>query len=129
MGRACSSTACSRSTGGARPSTVVEFGGTKRFTRVFEPSDQCTHNCAFASGHAAAATMPVAGYFIARSRRSRRAWLATGIASGITIGLTRMLTGGHFLSDIVFAVVSTYIVAALCAAWVLRPRPPASFAR
>jgi hypothetical protein len=34
-----------------------------------------------------------------------------------------MLTGSHFLSDVVIAVLLTYVVCALCAAWLLRLRP------
>jgi lipid A 4'-phosphatase len=108
--------------GRARPSTVVEFGGTRHFTRAFVFSDQCPHNCSFVSGHAAAAGFPMTGYFVARSRRSRRVWLVAGLACGMTVGLLRMLTGSHFLSDIVFALLFMYLVAALCAAALLGSR-------
>src|SRR5919197_39060 len=87
--------------GRARPSMITEFGGSKHFTRAFVFSDQCDHNCAFVSGHAAVAAFPVAGFFIARRRRTRVLWLAGGLAFGVTIGLARILTGSHFLSDIV----------------------------
>jgi lipid A 4'-phosphatase len=108
--------------GRARPSEVVEFGGHRHFTRAFVLSRECSHNCAFVSGHAAVAAMPLAGFFIARTRRARRAWLVGGIASGLLVGLARMLTGSHFLSDVVIGVLLTYLVTALSAAWVLRPR-------
>jgi lipid A 4'-phosphatase len=109
--------------GRARPSDIAEFGGQRQFTRAFVLSHECSHNCAFVSGHAAVAAMPLAGFFIARTRRARRAWLAGGILSGLAVGLARMLTGSHFLSDVVIAVLLTYVVCALCAAWLLRLRP------
>lgn len=109
--------------GRARPSTITEFGGTQRFTRAFVFSDQCNRNCAFVSGHAAIAAFPVVGYFIARRRRTRLLWLGGGLAFGFTIGFGRMVTGSHFLSDVVIAIFLTYLVAAACAAWLLRPVP------
>ncbi|MCX8004693.1 MAG: phosphatase PAP2 family protein [Burkholderiaceae bacterium] len=107
--------------GRARPVNVSEFGGSKRFTRPFVFADQCARNCAFPSGHVAAATMPVTGYFLARSRRARRGWLLAGVAGGGAVGVARMLTGSHFLSDVLFAMVFVFLAAALCAAW-LQPR-------
>lgn len=108
--------------GRARPVQIEQFGGSKRFTRPFEFTDQCRHNCAFPSGHVAAAAFPVVGYFLARGRRARRAWLAGGLAAGATIGLARMVTGSHYLSDVVFSILIVFAVAALCAVAILRPR-------
>jgi lipid A 4'-phosphatase len=108
--------------GRARPEQVAEFGGPARFTPPFAWSDQCRRNCAFVSGHAAVAAMPFAGYFIARSQRARRRWLAAGIVAGLTIGLLRMLTGSHFLSDVVIAIFFVWFVTAACAAVLLRAR-------
>jgi membrane-associated PAP2 superfamily phosphatase len=108
--------------GRARPVQIEQFGGSKRFTRAFEITDQCQHNCAFPSGHVAAAAFPVVGYFLARGRRARRAWLAGGLAGGVTIGLARMLTGSHYLSDVVFSILIVFAVAALCAVTILRSR-------
>ena len=109
--------------GRARPVTTVPFGGTRQFTGAWAPADQCARNCAFVSGHAAVSAWPVAGAFIARGRRARRAWLAAGLLAGLAVGLGRMATGSHFLSDVVLAVLMVYLVTAACAAWLL-PRPP-----
>lgn len=106
--------------GRARPVSVSEFGGDRRFTPPLVPADQCEHNCAFVSGHAAVAAFPVTGYFLARTRRARRGWLATGIGLAAAVGLLRLALGSHFLSDVVFAFLSTYLIAAACAPWVLR---------
>lgn len=106
--------------GRARPADVTEFGGTRQFTPAFTVSEQCDHNCSFVSGDAAGATLIVAGFFIARSRRRRRAWLVGGLTFGAAVGFARIVSGHHFLSDVVIAMAATYAVMALCAAWLLR---------
>lgn len=107
--------------GRARPADVTEFGGARTFTPAFVLADQCQHNCSFLSGDVAAATFLVAGFFVARSRRARRAWLVGGLSCGALVGLARIVSGHHFLSDVVIAAALTYVVLALCAAWLLRP--------
>jgi lipid A 4'-phosphatase len=106
----------------ARPADVTAFGGTRAFTPAFAVSDQCDHNCSFVSGDAAGGTFVVAGFFIARSRRARKAWLVGGLAFGAAVGLARIASGHHFVSDVAVAMASTYLVLALCAVWLLRGR-------
>lgn len=95
--------------GRARPSQVVELGGTKQFTRAALPADQCAKNCAFVSGHASVGFFFLAFAFV--DPRRRVAWLALGTGLGLGIGLVRMLQGGHFLSDVVFAGIVVYLTA------------------
>lgn len=95
--------------GRARPSQVAEFGGTKQFTRAAIPADQCAKNCSFVSGHAS-----VGFYFLALAfvwPRRRALWLAVGTAAGLLVGLVRIVQGGHFLSDVVFAGIVVYVTA------------------
>lgn len=106
--------------GRMRPVNVIEFGGSGMFTGAFARATQCPSNCAFVSGHAAVSTFPSAGWFIARSRRARRGWLAGGVLLGLTVGSFRVMTGSHFLSDVVMAMIFVWIVTALCAAVLLR---------
>jgi lipid A 4'-phosphatase len=87
--------------GRARPMTVVELGGDKRFTPALVPSDQCPRNCSFTSGHAAFGFWWMAPAFVDRRRRGM--WLALGLALGLGIGLVRIAQGGHFLSDVLFS--------------------------
>ena len=89
--------------GRARPSQVTQFGGTKMFTPVLQPSDQCGHNCSFPSGHSAMAFSLVGLGFLPATRR-RRQWV-TGAALGFggLVALVRIGQGGHFLSDNIFA--------------------------
>jgi len=108
--------------GRARPITTAEFGGPHRFSAPFTIADQCPGNCSFVSGHAAFATMPVAGAFLAASRGRRRAWLAGGFATGLLVGLGRIVSGAHYASDVLAAILIVYLVAAGCAAWLPRNR-------
>jgi lipid A 4'-phosphatase len=87
--------------GRARPAHVVEFGGTMTFSPALLPVDACDHNCSFVAGDAAA------GYFLlafALLARRRRALAVIGaLAAGSALGAVRVIQGGHFLSDVVFA--------------------------
>lgn len=109
--------------GRARPVTIEQFGGTQKFTPAFAPADQCRRNCAFVSGHAAVAAFLFAGWFVARSRSARRGWLAAGLLAGLAVGVARMATGSHFLSDVLVAMMLIWIVTAACAAVLLRRAP------
>lgn len=98
----------------ARPNAIEEFGGTAHFTPAFTISDQCTKNCSFVSGHAAAGFMFFAlSFFYAGKQRLLVALLA-GVLGSI-IGLGRVMEGGHFLSDIVFAGFVMYATAFILA--------------
>lgn len=88
--------------GRARPWAVQEFGGEQRFTPALRISDQCTDNCSFPSGHAAAGFAVSAFGLVVRGRWRRR-WFAAGIALGTASGAVRIMQGGHFLSDVVFS--------------------------
>lgn len=102
--------------GRARPGQVEQFGGDKSFTPVFRPADQCERNCSFVSGHAAMGFFFIGLAWVWRDRR----WLWLGIGLGLTVGMGRMLQGGHFLSDILFAFWVVYGVDVLLARWLLR---------
>lgn len=109
--------------GRARPSQTIEFGGKKAFTPALRISDQCDHNCSFVCGHAAMAFTPMALAFVLRSRRQRRWALAGGLGFGGLVGMVRIIEGGHFLSDVLFAGLLIYGVSWGLAALVL-PRSP-----
>jgi len=88
--------------GRARPSHIVEFNGTQKFTPPFVKTNQCDTNCSFVCGHASAAF-----YFfaliplVAPRNRKAVAWFA--LLFGTLIGLVRIIQGGHFLSDVIFS--------------------------
>jgi lipid A 4'-phosphatase len=95
--------------GRARPVQIKQFGGDRRFTAAFALSDQCGKNCSFVSGDAAIGYYGLAFLFIARRRRVIIA--LTALLSGTAIGLIRMAQGTHFLSDVIFSGVFTFLVA------------------
>jgi len=93
--------------GRARPQSVVEFGGTARFSPPVLISDQCQHNCSFVSGEASAfATVAlVLGLLLLPRLPVHWRW-PTGLAVALyALGgsLLRVAFGRHFLSDVVFA--------------------------
>ena len=97
--------------GRARPRTLQEFDGKHQFTPAWIISDQCKHNCSFTSGHAAAGFALCVGFFVSR----RKTWLNSGLILGGLVGLTRMMNGAHFLSDVIFSFFIVFIVAAIVA--------------
>lgn len=93
--------------GRSRPIDVQPFNGEKRFTPALQPADQCETNCSFVSGHVAeAAFMMVFGWL--GPLRARRRWLKIAAVLSAIMIVARMIPGGHFLSDGVFAFLITY---------------------
>ena len=95
--------------GRPRPRDVQIFQGSTAYVPVFLPSQFCQKNCSFVSGHAAVgfALMSVG---LLGVRRRRQFWFLTGLFAGSMIGLVRIMQGGHFLSDVVFSLVSIWAV-------------------
>jgi membrane-associated PAP2 superfamily phosphatase len=96
--------------GRARPRELVEFGGSHRFSQVWQPGDT-GRNSSFPSGHAAVAFYLMAPWFILRGKKRIPAVsvLVSGLAFGSLVGATRILQGAHFLSDVVWAGGLVYI--------------------
>jgi lipid A 4'-phosphatase len=91
--------------GRARPAYV--FAGEAEFTAPFVIADQCARNCSFVSGEgsAAVALAIVWGALLwPRGPGAERRCLVVALAmvAGLASAL-RILTGRHFLSDLVFA--------------------------
>ncbi len=85
--------------GRARPVQIKDFNGTKNFTRAFSISNECVHNCSFSSGHAAMGySLTNLAYIVPVIFFSRIYSIA--LIFGSLIGLSRILMGGHFLSDV-----------------------------
>ncbi len=107
--------------GRPRPGAVATLGGELPFRSIAQPSSLCGSNCSFPSGHAAQGyAVMVAGLLAAPHRR--RAWARAGLAAGLLIGAGRVLQGGHFLSDILFAGLMVWGVTLLLRAWAVRLR-------
>ncbi|RWX49504.1 PAP2 superfamily protein, partial [Candidatus Electrothrix marina] len=62
-------------------------------------------NSSFPSGHAAIAFFLMAPWFVLRDRKQRyaEAFLISGLLFGTLVGIARILQGGHFVSDILWA--------------------------
>ena len=88
--------------GRARPREIIEFGGNKEFSRAFAFSDQCSHNCSFSSGHAAMGYFFSSIAYVAGSLYFVRIYIA-GIFFGSIVGLSRIIMGGHFASDVIIS--------------------------
>lgn len=106
--------------GRARPADVAEFGGNLTFSPPWWPSDQCLSNCSFVSGEVSGATataialLLVAGLWRDRlSPLAARAITVLAAALPLVTALQRLSTGRHFLSDTIFAMLFTLLVASL----------------
>ena len=104
--------------GRARPVDVAEFGGAATFTPPWLPADQCVANCSFVSGEGSAATALAISFLVLAPEAwrilSRRAFALYSFLGVIlpTVGLAlRVMTGRHFLSDTVFAMLLVLSVA------------------
>ncbi|MGE5304823.1 MAG: phosphatase PAP2 family protein [Alphaproteobacteria bacterium] len=98
--------------GRARPYQVSEFGGYRRFTPAFVISDQCNTNCSFVSGDASLGYFGLAFFFV--TRRRRILVVSAAVLAGTLLGFVRMAQGAHFLSDVIFSGVFTFL-----AGWLL----------
>lgn len=85
--------------GRARPRHIEEFNGKREFTGAFTISDQCKRNCSFSSGHAAMGYFLTAIAYTTNLLYFNRIYLI-GIVFGSLVGLSRIVMGGHFLSDV-----------------------------
>jgi lipid A 4'-phosphatase len=95
--------------GRARPSDIVPFGGEATYSPPWMIADQCATNCSFVSGHAAMGFWVVA--FALLVPRPVRGWaVVAALLFGTVVGGARIVVGGHFLSDVVFAGVITVAV-------------------
>ncbi|MCF6289837.1 MAG: phosphatase PAP2 family protein [Desulfobacterales bacterium] len=111
--------------GRARPGEIVEFGGQHQYTHILRPGDSGP-NSSFPSGHAAVAFFLIAPYFYyrTRSRRVAVSFLLLGLGWGLLTGAARILQGGHFLSDVLWAGGIVYLTGALLAALLALDREP-----
>jgi membrane-associated PAP2 superfamily phosphatase len=95
--------------GRPRPVDVIPLGGTKPFVAWWDPRGTCPNNCSFVSGD-------VSGGFwtLAPAALAPPAWRAAAYTGAIVfasgIAVLRMIFGGHFFTDTVFAAVITFLI-------------------
>jgi lipid A 4'-phosphatase len=95
--------------GRPRPVEVTQFGGPYKFVAWWDPRGACPGNCSFVSGDISGAMWTMAPAALAPPQ-----WraLAYGGALALTAGMSalRIIAGGHFFTDAVFAGVFTFLV-------------------
>jgi lipid A 4'-phosphatase len=99
--------------GRPRPWQCEQFGGEFQFVPVGELGTTNIPNSSFPSGHAAVAFFLMGLGFVVSPNRP---WLRGlcffgGIAYGMAMGITRVMQGGHFTSDVLWAGAIVYFVA------------------
>jgi len=95
--------------GRPRPIDVIEFGGDDHFVPWWDPRGECPKNCSFIAGEPSGAFWTLAPAMLVPP--PWRAFAVGGaLAFGAGVGLLRIAGGGHFVSDVVFAGVFTFLV-------------------
>ncbi len=90
--------------GRPRPRNIQDFGGPRPFLKVWEKgSSRKDHS--FPSGHASMGFFLMFPYFLLRKRSKTWAFffLLLGIGAGLTMGMARIVQGGHFASDVLWS--------------------------
>ena len=99
--------------GRPRPRETLPFGGREPYEPIFG-MDLVGLGKSFPCGHATVGFYFLGLYFLLRGRHPRWAWgaLLFSLGWGGLIGYTRMLQGGHFATDVVWAAAVMWISAA-----------------
>ena len=92
-----------------RPGMVTEFGGDDMFMPWWDPRGSCTSNCSFVSGETSSAVWMMAPAMV-MPPHWRGAAVGAAAVYAVTFAFIRLLVGGHFPSDVMFAVVFTGLV-------------------
>jgi membrane-associated PAP2 superfamily phosphatase len=95
--------------GRSRPIDVAQFGGPKHFVAWWDPRGDCPSNCGFVSGDVAGAFWTIAPAALAPP-----AWRALSLGAALALGtgmaVIRVMAGGHFVTDVVFAGIFTFLL-------------------
>lgn len=95
--------------GRPRPIDVAQFGGDQHFVAWWDPRGGCASNCAFVSGDVAGAFWAIAPAALAPPQWRAIAYGAA-LALGTGMAVIRVMAGGHFPSDVIFAGILTFLV-------------------
>lgn len=106
-----------------RPEQTQEFGGPWAFQPYESFAGQCGHNCSFVSGETATAAWTLAPALLTPPPARIYAVAAALIFTLATGGL-RMAFGGHYLSDVIFAALFTFIIVLGFYGWYRRAKHP-----
>ena len=95
--------------GRPRPIDVTQFGGDQHFVAWWDPRGDCPGNCSFVSGDVSGAVWTIAPAALVPPPWRAIAYGAA-LALGIGMAAVRMMAGGHFFSDTIFAGVFTFLI-------------------
>ena len=105
--------------GRPRPIDVTQFGGTEHFVPWWDPRGDCPNNCSFVSGDVATVAWTFAPAALVPSPWQPLAF-AGAFALTAFMAAIRIMAGGHFPSDAIFAGVFTYLLIWLAYALIYR---------
>ena len=94
--------------GRSRPIDIPQFDGTEQFVPWWDPRGVCPKNCSFVSGDVSASFWLLAPAAVAPPPWRTLAYVGA-VAIGTGTGLLRMAMGAHFVTDVVFAGVITFL--------------------
>jgi len=94
--------------GRPRPVQTEPFGGPAPYLAPFTLGNTPENHRSFVSSHAATGFALMALGLTCRPA-ARRRWLLVGLMAGSAIGAGRIMQGGHFLSDVVFAFYAVWL--------------------
>ena len=92
--------------GRPRPAEVSEFGGQLAFTPWWSPYGRCDGNCSFVSGEESVAAWLIA-WAVVLPAPYRGVAIAIALLHCGLMGVSRIAMGGHFTSDVLFAIIFT----------------------
>ena len=95
--------------GRPRPIDIQQFGGDYRFKPWWDPRGDCPNNCSFIAGEPSGAFWTLAPAALAPPPLQPLAY-GVALAFGVGLGALRIGAGAHFLSDVVFAGLLTYLL-------------------
>jgi membrane-associated PAP2 superfamily phosphatase len=93
----------------SRPIDVPELGGSERFVPWWDPRGVCAKNCSFVAGESAGAFWTLAPATLVPPPWRPLAY-AAAVAFGAAVGALRIVFGGHFFTDVVFAGVFMFLI-------------------
>ncbi len=92
--------------GRVRPNDTIIFGGDQPFSIPWLKVSHCDHNCSFVSGDVSAFTLLLALTLIfAKPNLNKYAYIFIFL-----IGITRIMEGGHFFSDVLMSFMITHFI-------------------
>ncbi len=107
--------------GRPRPREIIQFGGTLQYVPLWSFGTG-GENSSFTCGHCAAAwSFIVLGFlFLHRNRVKATLVFIAVFVYGTLMSVTRIVQGGHFLSDAIWSLFILYIVAFVFYYWILK---------